>query len=250
MDDPDDTPAAHSQIQTSDCGRNSLKREFCTQLAVVGSQAYKPLMSEDTRRYAPSSTRNRDPLLQVLKSILPKTGTILEIASGTGEHACYFAPAFGTAIWQPTDTDEIAIASINAHRQADAPANLAPPLHLNVMEPKWHVNAADAVICINMVHITPWTCCENLLRGCAHVLSPGAPLVLYGPFKQNGQHTASTNAEFDQTLRGKNAEWGIRDMTEIAEAGKAHGLMIEDPIPMPSNNFCVILRLKNTTPAG
>jgi hypothetical protein len=250
MDDPDNTPAAYSQIQTRDCRRNSLKREFCTQLAVVGSRAYKPHMSEDARRYAPSSARNRDALLQVLKLILPQTGTILEIASGTGEHACYFAPAFGAAIWQPTDADESAIASINAHREADSPANLAPPLRLNVMESKWKVNAADAVLCVNMVHITPWVCCKNLLRGCAHVLSPGAPLVLYGPFKQDGAHTAPSNAKFDQTLRGQNAEWGIRDMAEIAEAGKARGLTIEDPIAMPSNNFCLIFRQTNAAPAG
>jgi len=215
-----------------------------------GAKPIKPPMSENARRYAPASARNRDPLLQVLKSLLPQTGTILEIASGTGEHACYFAPAFGTAIWQPTDTDESAIASINAHRQAEAPANLAPALHLNVMEPEWPVNAADAVLCVNMVHIAPWACCENLLRGCAHVLSPGAPLVLYGPFKQDGTHTAPSNAEFDQTLRGENAKWGIRDIGEIAEAGKASGLTIEDPIAMPSNNFCVILRQTKAAPAG
>jgi cyclopropane fatty-acyl-phospholipid synthase-like methyltransferase len=250
MDNPDNTPAVYSQIQTSDSGRNSRKREFFTQLAAVDSQAYKPHMSKDARRYAPSSARNRDPLLQVLKSLLPQTGTILEIASGTGEHACYFAPAFGTAIWQPTDADESAIASIKAHRQADAPANLAPPLHLNVMEPEWHVGSVDAVLCVNMVHIAPWACCENLLQGCAHVLSPGAPLVLYGPFKQDGAHTAPSNAEFDQTLREQNAEWGIRDIAEIAEAGKARGLTVEDPIAMPSNNLCVILRQPNAGPAG
>ena len=246
MDDPNNTPAAYSQIQTSDCGRNSLKRELCTRLVVVGSQAYNPPMSEDPRRYAPATARNRDPLLQVLKSLLPQTGTILEIASGTGEHACYFAPAFGDTVWQPSDTDESAIASINAHRQADAPANLASPLYLNVMESEWPVSAADAVLCVNMVHIAPWACCESLLQGCAHVLPPGAPLVLYGPFKRDGAHTAPSNVEFDQTLRRQNADWGIRDMGEIAEAGKARGLTIEDPITMPSNNFCLVLRQTNT----
>ncbi len=250
MDDPHATPTAYSQIQTSDCGRNSLKRELCTRLAVVGSQAYKPLMSEDVRRFAPATTRNRDPLLQVLKSLLPQTGTILEIASGTGEHACYFAPAFGNAIWQPTDIDEGAIASINAHRQADGPANLASPLYLNVMEPEWPISAADAALCVNMLHIAPWACCENLLQGCAHVLSPGAPLVLYGPFKRDGAHTAPSNAQFDQTLRGQNTEWGIRDIDEIAKAGKARGFTIEDPIAMPSNNFCLVLRQTNTAPSS
>jgi hypothetical protein len=207
-------------------------------------------MSEDDRRYAPATARNRDPLLQVLKSLLPRTGTILEIASGTGEHACYFAPVFGEAIWQPTDTDESAMASINAHRQADAPANLAPPLHLDVMQAEWPVSAADAVLCVNMVHISPWACCENLFRGCANVLSPGAPLVLYGPFKREGAHTAPSNAEFDQTLRRQNAEWGIRDMGEIAEAGKIRGLALEDPIAMPSNNFCLVLRQMNASTTG
>ena len=167
---------------------------------------------------SPAVARNREPILAVLRRVLPERGTVLEIASGTGEHAAYFATHLPHLTWQPTDVDPDALASIEAHRaEANAP-NLLAPVVLDVTAPRWPVDAADAIVSINMIHIAPWAAAEGLMRGAARLLAPGHVLYLYGPFKENGQHTAPSNAAFDAGLRARDPAWGVRDTGEVRDA--------------------------------
>lgn len=167
---------------------------------------------------------------------------MLEIASGTGEHACYFAASLPQITWQPSDMDAAAIASVEAYRQDAELTNLASAIHLDVTAETWPITQADAMLCVNMIHISPWFCCEHLMRGAAQILSSGNPLVLYGPFKKGGQHTAPSNAMFDESLRQQNPDWGVRDIADVESAGAAVGLRLDPLIPMPSNNFCAVFR--------
>jgi len=199
-------------------------------------------MNHDPRRRAPAALRNRAPILEVLREYLPESGTVLEIASGTGEHICYFAAAMPHLNWQPTDIDPDALASTAAYCGDAALVNLAPPQRLDVTSSEWPHAPAAGVICVNMIHIAPWSCCEGLVRGAAAVLKDRAPLVLYGPFKRNGVHTAPTNDAFDQTLRRQNPAWGVREMEAVESAARDVGLDESTAIEMPSNNFCLILR--------
>ena len=204
--------------------------------------SYKTPMNDDPRRRAPAASRNRAPILEVLRKYLPESGTVLEIASGTGEHISYFAAAMPHLNWQPTDIDPAALSSTTAYCEDADLANLAMPQRLDVTSSNWSYAPAAGVICVNMVHIAPWPCCEGLVRGAASVLEGRAPLLLYGPFKRNGVHTAPTNDAFDQTLRGQNPEWGVRDMEAVEAVGRDIGLDEAMAIEMPSNNFCLILR--------
>jgi SAM-dependent methyltransferase len=190
---------------------------------------------------SPSVARNRDPILAVLRRVLPSTGTVLEIASGTGEHATYFAAAFPGLTWQPSDPDEQALRSIAAHRATGLP-NLLAPLSLDAASPKWPVAHVDAVVAINMVHISPWRATQGLMAGAGRVLPPGGVLYLYGTYKENGAHTAPSNAAFDQDLRGRDPEWGVRDLEEVVELAEANGLRLVERIAMPANNLSVIFR--------
>lgn len=223
-------------------GSNSLRQDFCCRLAAVGCAAYKPHMSTDIPRHAPATLLNRDPILGVLRDVLPQTGRLLEIASGTGEHARYFAEALPGIAWQPSDLDPEALGSIQAHRGAAACNNIADPIVLDVTHQPWPVERADAMLCVNMIHIAPWECCEALLRGAGDILATDGPLVLYGPYKRDGAHTAPSNEAFDQSLRAQNPSWGVRDMGDIERVGNEHGLRLDTIVPMPSNNFCLILR--------
>ena len=198
-------------------------------------------MTKDLRRYAAATKRNRKHILKVLKSALPNKGKIIEVASGTGEHACYFAAAFPSLSWQPTDIDQMALESIEAHRLVNGKPNLLPPLHLDVNLENWPINGADGAICINMLHITPWHCCEGLIKGCSNLLQLEKPLILYGPFKQHGQHTSESNFAFDQYLRQQNSTWGIRNLDDITKLASAHKFTVGKTIPMPANNFCLVL---------
>src|SRR3712207_1402841 len=150
---------------------------------------------------SPSFLRNRDPILAVLTRVLPEVGTVLEIASGSGEHAIYFAAALPSLIWQPTDQDQVALRSIVAHRAAARLPNVRPPLQLDASARSWPADHADAVVVINMLHISPWRAAEGLMAGAGRVLGPGGVLYLYGTFKENGIHTAPSNAVFDESLR-------------------------------------------------
>jgi SAM-dependent methyltransferase len=199
-------------------------------------------MSEtsDPRRYRPHVPRNRDPILDVLRRVLPVHGLVLEIASGSGEHAAYFAKALPQLTWQPSDPQEEALASIAAHREDAGIANLLAPLQLDVTASSWPVQRADAVVCCNMIHIAPWAACEGLITGAARVLPVGGVLYLYGPYKIGGQHTAPSNQEFDSYLRGQNPAWGIRDLDEVTALARRHNLVLVETIAMPANNLSVI----------
>lgn len=191
---------------------------------------------------SPSVARNRDPILAVLRRILPPAGTVLEIASGTGEHAVHFAAALSHLTWQPTDRDEQALESIAAHRAASGLSNLLAPLALDAAAPEWPVGRADAIVAINMVHISPWRATQGLMTGAGRALTPGGVLYLYGAYKENGAHTAPSNEAFDQDLRRRNPEWGIRDLKEVAELASAHGLELVERVPMPANNLSLVFR--------
>jgi SAM-dependent methyltransferase len=198
--------------------------------------------TSDPRQYRPHVVRNRDPILDVLRRALPAKGLVLEVASGSGEHAAYFATKLPALDWQPTDPDPQALASTAAHRAAIETPNLLPPLHLDVTAERWPVERADVVICCNMIHIAPWTACEGLIAGTARILPPDGMLYLYGPYKVGGQHTASSNLAFDNQLRAQNAAWGIRDLEAVTAVAERHSLALTETVLMPANNFSVIFR--------
>jgi SAM-dependent methyltransferase len=192
---------------------------------------------------SPSFLRNRDPILAVLARVLPESGTVLEIAGGSGEHAVYFAAALPSLIWQPTDLDQVALRSIAAHRAAARLPNVRPPLQLDASARSWPVEHADAIVAINMLHIAPWRAAEGLMAGAGRVLGPGGVLYLYGPYKENGIHTAPSNAVFDESLRARNPEWGVRDVADLTELARAHGLSFVERVSMAANNLSLIFRL-------
>jgi SAM-dependent methyltransferase len=191
------------------------------------------------KQHAPATVRNREPIREVLARELPPAGTVLEIASGTGEHAVAFARAFPALTWQPTDADPTSLASIAAHRAEAALPNLAAPLALDVCAP-WPVDTASAIVCINMVHIAPWEAALGLFANAATVLAPGALLYLYGPYRFEGAFTAPSNAEFDRSLRARDPRWGVRDVADLVAA--ARGFALHDTVAMPANNHSLIFR--------
>lgn len=196
----------------------------------------------DPRRFAPATERNRGPILEVLRRVLPPAGTVLEIASGTGEHAVFFSRHLAALTWQPTDLDAAARASIVAWTAEAAITNILAPLALDASQPNWPIEQADAVLAVNMVHISPWAATIGLLTGAARVLPAGGPLVLYGPYKRNGRHTAPSNEAFDQNLRRQNPAWGVRDLELVIEAAGAAGLDHADTVDMPANNLILVFR--------
>ncbi|HZH74904.1 MAG TPA: DUF938 domain-containing protein [Archangium sp.] len=194
------------------------------------------------KRHAPSAERNREPLLSVLRELLPSRGTVLEVASGTGQHAVFFSRAFPGLTWQPTDADPTALESIEAWRQEEGPPNLRAPLVLDVSAATWPVESADALVCINMIHISPWEACQGLMRGAARVLSSGGPLILYGAYFIEGRPTAPSNLAFDASLRERNPAWGVRELGAVTAEARANGLELDRVVDMPSNNFTVVFR--------
>jgi len=196
----------------------------------------------DARRHAPATARNRDPILAVLRQHVPETGLLLEVSAGTGEHAAYFAAAFPGLVWQPTDPDPGARSSIAAWARAAKLNTLRPPLDLDAAAEDWPVARADAVLCINMIHIAPWAAGLGLLRGAARILPPGGPLILYGPYKQGGTHTAPSNAAFDAGLRAQDPAWGVRDLEVVAAEAASLGFDGPAVVAMPANNLMLIFR--------
>ena len=196
----------------------------------------------DPRRYAPATLRNRGPILDVLRQVLPAAGTVLEIASGSGEHAVFFAEALSDLMWQPTDPDPDNRASIRAWIAESGVTNVTAPADLNAAARAWPVTHADAIVCINMIHISPWAATLGLLAGAGRTLPTAAPLYLYGPYRRNGRHTAPSNEDFDQSLRAQNPEWGVRDLDEVSEAAARAGLTLAEVIEMPANNLSVVFR--------
>jgi len=198
--------------------------------------------ASDPRLCHPHVARNREPILAILRRVLPPHGLVLEIASGSGEHAAYFAKSLPALTWQPTDPDPRALASIAAYRADAGAANLLAPLRLDVTAEPWPVARADALVCINMIHITPWAATEALMAGAARTLAAGAPLYLYGPYRIDGRHTAASNQEFDAWLQAQDLEWGVRDLGAVTDLAARHGLTLAETAPMPANNLSVIFR--------
>lgn len=201
-----------------------------------------PLSGSDHGLSAPSVLRNRDPILAVLREVLKDAGSVLEVASGTGEHAVYFAAAMRHLTWQPTDQDPQALRSIAAHRRTSGLDNVLEPLVLDASAADWPVERVDAVVAINMVHISPWRATVGLMAGAGRVLPPGGVLYLYGAYKENGAHSAPSNEAFDRDLRRRNPEWGVRDLEEVVELARTHGLELAAKVPMPANNLSLIFR--------
>jgi hypothetical protein len=199
-------------------------------------------MTGDARLYAPATARNREPILAVLRQHLPSHGLVLEVASGSGEHVVHIAQAFPGLDFQPSDPDRQARASIDAWRDQAGLQNIRPALALDAAAETWPLSAADAVLCINMIHIAPWEAAVGLVRGAAALLRADCMLYLYGPFRRDGAHTAPSNAAFDRNLRVRNATWGVRDLEAVAALALSHGFA--DPIveAMPANNLSLIFR--------
>lgn len=206
-------------------------------------------MPETPRRVSglhyPATLRNRDPILAVLRRILPPAGTVLEVASGSGEHAAYFANHLPEIVWQPSDRDHTLLASIAAHAAASGVSNILPPVQLDVMDETWPVTGAAALVAINMLHVTPWGVCLALLQGAARLLSTDAPLFFYGPFRRGSRHTAPSNDAFDRSLRRQDPSWGVRDLDEIAREAALHGFTLDEVVELPANNLAVVFRKRS-----
>ncbi|HMC93780.1 MAG TPA: DUF938 domain-containing protein [Polyangia bacterium] len=192
--------------------------------------------------HAAATERNRDPILEVLRGVLPPKGLVLEIASGTGQHVAYFARALPALRWQPSDPSAAHLESIRAWSAASGADNIASPLLLDVQHAPWPVAQADAVLNINMIHIAPWSAAEALFRGAARLLPAAGVLYLYGPFKRGGQHTSPSNERFDARLRGEDARWGVRDLDELAVLATSVGFEPGEIIAMPANNISLVYR--------
>jgi hypothetical protein len=200
--------------------------------------------------YAPAAERNLRPITQVLEPWLPKSGRVLEIASGSGQHIVHWAETFPHLEWVPSDADEAALRSILAYRADAGHPNLAEPINLNVHEANWPIRAADMVICLNMIHIANWTATPALLSGAAQILETGKRLMLYGPFLIDGAFTSDSNRDFDQSLRMRNPQWGVRDRDEVARVATTCGFALESCTPMPANNFTLFFRRISNPPHG
>jgi hypothetical protein len=201
----------------------------------------------DARLYAAATQRNREPIVAVLRRILPPSGTVLEIASGTGEHAVWFAAQLPGLVFQPSDPDPDNRASVAAWTAFTGVATVRAPLAIDVAAPGWEKAGGvprdvAAILCINMIHISPWAATLGLMRGAGALLPPGGVLYLYGAYKRGGSHTAPSNASFDASLRARDPAWGVRDLEAVtaaaADAGFAPGPVIE----MPANNLSVVFR--------
>lgn len=191
---------------------------------------------------SPAANRNRGPILAVLARVLPTEGTVLEIASGSGQHVVFFADALPTLRFVPSDPDPSARDSIEAHRAEAGLPNVEAALALDVRETPWPISTCDAVVAINMVHISPWEATLALLDGAAARLPSNGPLVLYGPYRVGGVHTAESNARFDEGLRARDPAWGVRDLEDVLAAAAARGLVESERVAMPANNLTVVLR--------
>ncbi|MCU0659321.1 MAG: class I SAM-dependent methyltransferase [Polyangiaceae bacterium] len=195
-----------------------------------------------SRLYAPATQRNRDPILDQLRRILPPEGLVLEVASGTGEHACHFAAALPRLRWQPSDPVYENRQSIAAWAFELGVHHLLPPLDLDVLRSPWPVERADAVVAINLIHISPWSATLALLDHAAALLPAGGPLVLYGPYRRDGFPTAPSNEEFDRSLQERDPSWGLRHLETVVAEAKLRGLRLDEVIQMPANNLTVVLR--------
>jgi hypothetical protein len=192
--------------------------------------------------FAPAAERNREPILEVLRRVLPASGTVLEIASGTGQHAVFFSERLPQLRWQPSDPAADALRSIRTWVSEEARENLLAPIELDVRSKAWPIARADAMLCINMIHVSPWEASEALFEGAQRLLSADAPLVTYGPYRVHGEHTAPSNAAFDQSLRSRDPRWGVRDIDELSALATRTGFTLEQSVLMPANNMTLVWR--------
>jgi SAM-dependent methyltransferase len=197
----------------------------------------------EAKRHAPATLRNRDAIAAVLAEELPRAGLVLEVASGSGEHIVHFAERFPALDWQPSDPDPAALASIAAWSGEAGMANVRAPLRLDAAAPDWPVAGADAILCINMVHISPWAATLGLMAEAGRLLAPDAPLILYGPFVEADVPTAPSNVEFDASLRARDAAWGLRDVAAVEAAAEVQGLAMTRRTVMPANNLMLVFRV-------
>ncbi len=200
----------------------------------------------DDRRSAPHVARNADPIAQVLKPLLPKSGLVVEVASGTGEHVVHLARLFPDLSWQPSDPDPAARRSIEAWREAAGLANLRSPIALDASSPSWPLESADALLCINMIHIAPWAATIGLMAGAARLLRVDALLYLYGPYRQAGVPTAPSNEAFDLSLKARDPAWGLRSVEDVTAAADQHGFRRERIVEMPANNLSIVFRRRGS----
>jgi hypothetical protein len=196
----------------------------------------------DDRQYGPATLRNRDFILDVLRDVLPKRGVILEIASGSGEHVVHFARNLASLVFQPSDPNPDARLSVAAWVKATCVTNVRAPIALDVSNPVWPIASADGIICINMIHISPWEATVGLIKGAAAILPPRSPLNLYGPYKREGFETAPSNQAFDQSLRDRDPNWGLRDLEAVAATAQSAGFSEPVITEMPANNLSAVFR--------
>ena len=196
----------------------------------------------EAKKVAPAAARNRDAITVVLRDVLPASGTVLEVASGSGEHIIYFARSFPALEWQPSDPEPAALASIAAWSDDARLPNIAPPIRIDAMATDWPLARVDAILCINMIHIAPWAATLGLMAGAARLLAVGAPLYLYGPFREAGVALAQGNADFDASLKSRDPEWGLRWVDDVAEVAATHGLILTERHEMPANNLSLVFR--------
>lgn len=195
----------------------------------------------DARQYAPATVRNREPILAVLQRVLPRAGRVLELASGSGEHAVFFAAAMPELHWQPSDPDPTARASTAAWIAAGGAKNVLAPLDIDVCAEEWGAGGPyDAVLAVNMIHISPWEATLCLMAGAATVLRPGGWLITYGPYKRDGEHTAPSNEQFEEWLHARDLRYGVRDIADVEAAAFAQGLALREIVEMPANNFMLV----------
>ena len=190
----------------------------------------------------PSAERNKGPILDVLARVLPRRGLVLEIASGTGQHVIHFARALSSLTWQPSDPDPELRASIAQRVGEEKLANVSAPIELDVARLPWPLQTADAVVCINMIHVAPWSATLALLEGTRALLPAQHVLFLYGPYRRHGQHTSKSNAQFDADLRVHNSEWGLRDLEVVSESAASSGFVLAEIVEMPANNLSLVFR--------
>ncbi|WP_417591666.1 DUF938 domain-containing protein [Parasphingorhabdus sp.] len=206
----------------------------------------KPWLTAETdsgeERHAPATMRNRDAIVAVLRGILPEQGTILEIASGTGEHAVYFGKAFPDLTFQPSDPDPECCQSIAAWTKREAVPNILPPKQLDAQAAQWDVENVVAILCINMVHISPWESSIGLFEKAGKLLAPGAPFYLYGPYLRADVETAPGNLAFERSLKSRNLRWGLRDVADMDALAARNGFVRESLIEMPANNISLVYR--------
>jgi hypothetical protein len=195
------------------------------------------------RRQAPAAARNRQPILDVLRPHLPARGLVLEVASGSGEHTAHFAQALPDLTFQPSDPDAVARASIDDWAATLGLANVRPALELDAAAEAWPIAGADAIACINMIHISPWESTIGLIRGAARLLPKNGTLFLYGPYFRDGFEAAASNLAFDRDLRARNPAWGIRALEEVVALAQANGFAPPLITEMPANNLSVVFRL-------